>query len=211
MFLSKMCIKTIKNIIVLLIFAVTALQSQDYPGGYNPAAEKNQGKAKKISPFFFLDLKFPKVQGNWSTELGGGAGVLFNGTFGLAAEYFSLLSDNIRVQVDDKGDFALGLGYGGLSGAYTFSPLNIMMLSVGVFGGLGRVTNSYQNVLGVSNYSVDDWFFIAEPRFKLGFRIIKGLWIGATVAYRMPMGLKYYDIGNDDLTGLCLSVGFFTF
>ena len=206
-----MCRKSVKYIVFFIFMTVSVLYAQDYPGGYDPNAENSGDKVKKIAPYFLIDLKFPKFPDKWATELGGGAGILFKKTFALSVEYYSLLSNNIRVQVDNERDYVLGLGYGGLSAAYTLFPLDFIMLSAGAFGGLGRATNSYQNVLGVSNYSVDDWFFTGDLRAKLGVKIFMGLWIGATAGYRFASGLNYYNIGNKDLTGLYLSVGLFTF
>jgi hypothetical protein len=194
--------KTINSFIFIFFFFLSVVvYSQDYPGGYNFVGESEKENSKKIYPYFFLELKFPKMSETWGTEFGGGAGALFGKKFGIGVEYFSLLSNKMRVQVTDTSDYALGLGYGGMEFSYSFFLFDIMKISPAVMTGLARVTNSYENVLGVSNYSKDDWFFMLEPQVRIGVRLFKGVWFGFAAGWRMPFGLKYYNLGDKALSG----------
>ncbi len=191
--------------IIIFLFVFTLLKAQDYPGGYNSGNSGNKGK--KVSAYFYFDLKFLKMTDVYGTEFGGGVGVLFHRKLGLDVEYFTLLSNNIRVQVNDTTNFALGLGYGGFELSYSFYFLNIIKLTPAFMTGVGRVTNSYQNVVGVSSYSNDDWFFVLEPRVKVDIRLFKDFMLELFAGERMPLGLKYYNIGNEDLTNVFFGVG----
>ncbi len=202
--------KELNTFLIILLFAFSIVFAQDYPGGFNPSNDNDEDNAKTIYPHAFLELKFPKMADNWGTEFGGGVGALLGKKFGIVLEYFSLLSNKTRVQVTDTSDYALGLGYGGVEFGYSFYLFDIIRIAPAVMTGLGRVTNSYENVLGVSNYSKDDWFFMLEPRVRTGVRIFKGIWLGFAAGWRIPIGLKYYNLSDEDLSGPFFAVSVFT-
>lgn len=186
--------------------------SQDLPGGYDPKDDYGDRYKSKttVEPYFFFDLKFSTMMDDYGTELGAGLGASINREFFLTVEYYNLISNNARVVINDSISNALSNGYGGLAFAYSYFPLEIVMLSVGTFAGVGRISNTSGNIYGLTDFTNDDLYFVFEPRVKTGFRVYKGIWIGFTAAYKFPLGVNYYNYGNDELTGPAFSIGIFT-
>ncbi|GEM_PF-2733271 len=203
-----------KLLIIMLTFLTISalLNAQEYPGGYVPNDEYGKKKSQiNNQMIFYAGVKVPVIDNSLKLELGSGLGVLINKQYGVAFEYYSLLSSDIMLRKNTDEDNILRLNYGGFEFSYSYFPINIVKLSVGIMAGLARATNTNTALVAVQNYAPDDWFYLFEPRVRIDVRLFSKFWLDAGAGYRVPSGLKFYDYVNKDLTGMYFNIGILIF
>ena len=199
-------------IIILLIFISPFLAfGQRFPGGVNPNENDTFEKESQNNVIFSISLKFAKINNVYGTELGGNFTVLFDKKLGVGFEFFSLLSSNAGVKINESNSTIITYGYAGPVVSYTFMPADWMMLTPGMLFGISRVTNSGTvSAFGFPSSS-EDWYGIIEPKVNLGVKIYKSVWLGIFAGYRYSYGVKYYSLDNKALSGPVFGISFINF
>jgi len=199
-------------IILLLIFILPLISyGQRYPGGVNPYEKETDDRENSNKVLTSISLKLANITNVYGTELGASVNLLMDKKISIGFEFFSLLSDNAGVKVDEKNSITISYGYAGATFGYYYFPLDWLMLTPNLLCGISRITNKSSTIgFGIPNLS-EDWYGLFEAKATLGIKIVKSIWIGIFAGYRYSYGVKFYTITNKDLTGTIFGISFITF
>ena len=120
-------------------------------------------------------------------SFGGWAGLTFSGNFAVGGGGFALAKDVELAGSEGDTGFNLGMGYGGLVFRF-WEPLgNSLVGEVGLLLGAGHAEVQAQ-LTGTEVGS--DNFLVGEGELGVSYRVLRSLYVGAAVGYRLTSGVR---------------------
>ncbi len=196
-------------IAVILLFASSALYSQELPGGQfdryetEPMQTNSKNKAMITAKY-----KYTTNDSYAMNDLGVKLGVYASEDLVVGAHYFYIFDNSVVFSPNEDGlKAALLYDLFGINIDYFVSNSYTLPFSVGLNISTGQATYTSFGNSPVSDDLTGDWLFNIEPEANLYFHITHTLLIDFNIGYRFISGLEYNGIENSDLSGFVGGIG----
>ncbi|MGD2124264.1 MAG: hypothetical protein PVJ76_21220 [Gemmatimonadota bacterium] len=180
--------RSLSILLVSILILPGFLWAQEEPGA--PPQNRVGGVAS-------VTLKAGETAGVNRLSFGGWAGLTFSGNVALGGGGFALSKDVELTGSEGETGFNLSMGYGGLTFRFWEPLANDLYGEVGVLLGAGHAVVEAQ-LTGTEVGS--DNFLVGEGELGVSYRLLRRIFLGAAVGYRLTSGVQGLpEVSTDDL------------
>jgi hypothetical protein len=146
-------------------------------------------------------VQISPMRGRAAVFVGGRGGWLLDGRVTLGGGGFALATGVPAPPAAEKPgeELELDMGYGGVWGEYTFTPVRLLHVSAGALVGGGTVSLAWRH--GGSYGSGSDGFFVVEPAVVAELNVTTSLRLDVGGAYRWIVGAEMRGLSRSDVAG----------